>query len=229
MLLVLFDIDGTLLLKASSEHAASMHEALREVHGLADPSAVGVAPAGRTDGDIARQILLRSGVGAERIDERAAAVEEACCREFGMRCPPDLRDRVAPGMTELLDDLATRDGVRLALLTGNFEPVARLKLERAGLAHHFPAHEGAFGSDHEDRAALPAIARRRAAVNGNPHPRARTVVIGDTPNDVACARADGVRCLAVATGPYPADELRGADAVAGDAGELAGLLASLPA
>src|SRR5437764_1088648 len=88
---------------------------------------VGVAPAGRTDGDIARQILLRSGVGAERIDERAAAVEEACCREFGMRCPPDLRDRVAPGMTELLDDLATRDGVRLALLTGNFEPVARLK------------------------------------------------------------------------------------------------------
>ena len=105
----------------------------------------------------------------------------------------------------------------------------RSKLERAGLAHHFPAHEGAFGSDHEDRAALPAIARRRAAVNGNPHPRARTVVIGDTPNDVACARADGVRCLAVSTGPFRADELRGADAVAADAPELAGLLASLPA
>ena len=108
MLLLLFDIDGTLLLKASGEHAASMHAALREVHGLHDPSAAGVAPAGRTDGDIARQILLRSGVSAERIDARAADVQDVCCREFGLRCPPDLRDRIAPGMPELLDDLAAR-------------------------------------------------------------------------------------------------------------------------
>jgi phosphoglycolate phosphatase-like HAD superfamily hydrolase len=112
-----------------------------------------------------------------------------------------------------------------ALLTGNFEPIARLKLERAGIGHHFAHGQGAFGSDHEDRAALPPIARRRAAVNGRPHPRERTVVIGDTPSDVACARADGVRCLAVASGPYPAEDLHGADAVAADAGELAGLLA----
>jgi phosphoglycolate phosphatase-like HAD superfamily hydrolase len=225
--LFLFDIDGTLLLKASTEHAASMHAALREVHGIADPAAAHVSPAGRTDGDIARQILLRSGVSAERIDERAADVREVACREFGHRCPPDLRDKVAPGMPELLDELAGRDGVHLALLTGNFEPVARLKLERAGLGHHFAAGQGAFGSDDEDRAALPPIARRRAAVNGRPHPRARTVVIGDTPNDIACARADGVRCLAVATGPYAAEDLRGADGVAADTAELAGLLSSL--
>jgi phosphoglycolate phosphatase-like HAD superfamily hydrolase len=64
-------------------------------------------------------------------------------------------------------------------------------------------------------------------VNGRPHPRARTVVIGDTPNDIACARADGVRCLAVATGPYAAEDLRGADGVAADTAELAGLLSSL--
>lgn len=227
MRLLLFDIDGTLLLKASAEHATSMREALRQVHGLADPSAAHVSPAGRTDGDIARQILLRSGVSAERIDARAAEVRDVACREFGHRCPPDLRGHVAPGMPELLDELAGRGDVRMALLTGNFEPVARLKLERAGLGHHFPAGQGAFGSDHEDRAALPPIARRRAAANGRPHPRADTVVIGDTPNDVACARADGVRCLAVATGPYPAEALRGADAVAADAAELAGLLASL--
>jgi phosphoglycolate phosphatase-like HAD superfamily hydrolase len=225
--LFLFDIDGTLLLKASTEHAASMHAALREVHGIADPAGAHVSPAGRTDGDIARQILLRSGVSAERIDERAADVREVTCREFGHRCPPDLRDKVAPGMPELLDELAGRDGVHLALLTGNFEPVARLKLERAGLGHHFAAGQGAFGSDDEDRAALPPIARRRAAVNGRPHPRARTVVIGDTPNDIACARADGVRCLAVATGPYAAEDLRGADGVAADTAELAGLLSSL--
>ena len=225
MLLLLFDIDGTMLLKASAEHAASVRAALREVHGIADPAAAGVAVAGRTDGEIARQILLRSGVSADRIDARAADVREVACREFGHRCPPDLRDKVAPGIAELLDDLAERDDVFSALLTGNFEPVARLKLERAGLGHHFTDGQGAFGSDHEDRAALPPIARHRAAVNGRSHPRERTVVIGDTPSDVACARADGVRCLAVASGPYPAEDLRGADAVAADASELAGLLA----
>ncbi len=225
MLLLLFDIDGTMLLKASAEHAASVHAALREVHGIADPAAARVAPAGRTDGEIARQILMHNGVGAERIDARAADVREVTCREFGHRCPPDLRDRVAPGMAELLDELAEDDDVVTALLTGNFEPIARLKLERARLGHHFADGQGAFGSDHEDRAALPPIARRRAAVNGRPHPRERTVVIGDTPSDVACARADGVRCLAVASGPYPVEDLRGADAVAADAVELAGLLA----
>jgi phosphoglycolate phosphatase-like HAD superfamily hydrolase len=225
VLLLLFDIDGTMLLKASAEHAASMHAALREVHGIADPAAAHVAAAGRTDGQIARQILLHCGVGAERIDVRAAEVREVTCREFGHRCPPDLRDRVAPGMAELLDELAEDEDVVTALLTGNYEPIARLKLERAGLGRHFADGQGAFGSDHEDRAALPPIARRRAAVNGRPHPRERTVVIGDTPSDVACARADGVRCLAVASGPYPAADLRGADAVAADARELAGLLA----
>ena len=225
MLLLLFDIDGTMLLKASAEHAASMHAALRDVHGIADPGAAGVAAAGRTDGEITRQILLRNGVSAERIDARAAEVRDVTCEEFGHRCPPDLRDRVAPGIAELLDEMAGRDDVLSALLTGNFEPIARLKLERAGLGHHFAEGQGAFGSDHDDRAALPPIARHRAAVNGRPHPRERTVVIGDTPADVACARADGVRCLAVASGPYPAEDLRGADGVAADGVELAGLLA----
>ncbi len=227
MLLLLFDIDGTLLLKASAEHGASMRAALHEVHGIPDPASAGVAAAGRTDGEIMRQILLRSGVSAERIDARAAEVRDVSCREFGHRCPPDLRDKVAPGMAALLDGLGGRDDVVLALLTGNYEPVARLKLERAGIGHHFADEQGAFGSDHEDRAALPPIARRRAGVNGRPHPRADTVVIGDTPGDVACARADGVRCVAVATGPYAADDLRAADAVAADASELAGLLANV--
>ena len=83
--------------------------------------------------------------------------------------------------------------MRLSLLTGNLEPVARLKLRRAGLLEHFPAGQGAYGSDGEDRAALPAIARARAGSPERPFPRAETVVIGDTPADIACARADGCR------------------------------------
>ena len=105
-----------------------------------------------------------------------------------------------------------RDDVGLSLVTGNFEPVARLKLARAGVGHHFPAGQGGFGSDSEDRADLPGIARRRAGRDGRAHPRERTMVIGDTPRDIACARADGVRCVAVTTGPFAAADLRDADA-----------------
>jgi phosphoglycolate phosphatase len=219
-MLLLFDIDGTLLVGAAGEHRESIHAALREVHGLADPAAADVPAPGRTDGDISRQILLRSGFAARRIDERAGAVRDATCREFARRCPDDLRGKVAPGMPELLAELDGRDGVRLALLTGNYEPIARLKMQRAGLGDRFEPGQGAFGSDHEDRAALPPRARARAGENGRPHPRDRTVVIGDTPNDIGCARADGVRCMAVATGPFAVAELRGADAVAADAHAL---------
>ena len=74
---------------------------------------------------------------------------------------------------------------------------------------------------------LPAIARRRAGTLGAPHPRERTVVIGDTPRDIACARADGVLCLAVASGPFPVEELGEADAAVADAGELRGALEGL--
>jgi phosphoglycolate phosphatase-like HAD superfamily hydrolase len=117
--------------------------------------------------------------------------------------------------------------VKLGLLTGNFEPVARLKLKRAGVGHHFPARQGAFGSDSEDRTTLPAIARRRAGVRGRPYPREQTIVIGDTPRDIMCARADGVLAVAVATGPFPVDSLGDADAVAPTAPHLRRVLETL--
>jgi phosphoglycolate phosphatase len=223
-LLLLFDIDGTLLLGAAKPHLAALHAAIREVFGVPDPAAAHVQPAGRTDGEIAREILLQSGISARRIEERADELRAACCDEFSRRCPPDLRDTVAPGMSELLDRLAGDPSVKLSLVTGNYEPVARLKLERAGLGHRFPHGQGAFGSDHTDRAALPAIARRRAGADGSAHPRDDTIVIGDTPNDIVCAHADGLACLAVATGPFATPDLHAADAVAADAAELGALL-----
>ena len=94
---------------------------------------------------------------------------------------------------------------RLALVTGNLEPIARLKLRAAGIVRHFAPGQGGFGSDSEDRSDLPPLARERAAAGngGAPWPREQTVVIGDTPRDIACARADGVHVVAVATGPTP--------------------------
>jgi len=116
----------------------------------------------------------------------------------------------------VLQSLAAPGDSILSLCTGNLEPIARLKLSRAGLGAHFPRGEGGFGSDHEDRAVLPAYARRRAGLRRRlprSWPRAATVVVGDTPRDIACARADGVHVVAIATGPFRAADLRGADAV----------------
>jgi phosphoglycolate phosphatase len=226
--LLLFDIDGTLLLRAHLEHRAALADAVREVWGVPDPGPAAVPGAGRTDGEIARQMCLLGGVAAEAFDARADDFREACARAFVRHCPPDLRDRVAPGIPAALAELAAVPATRLSLVTGNLEAIARLKLERAGLAERFPAGQGAFGSDREDRSELPALARRRAGApdGGAPYPRARTVVIGDTPRDIACARADGVRCVAVATGPFGAAELAAADAVARRAHELPGLIAA---
>jgi phosphoglycolate phosphatase len=245
--LLLFDIDGTLVAGATEAHRDALYEALREVHGVdawalrgrstrapgAPPESEAerarssrLSPAGRTDGEIARIILLSAGVSAERIDDRADAVREACCRAYVRLCPEDLSDFVLPGIGELLDWLEDRREIKLALLTGNYQAVARLKLARAGIGKHFPTGQGAFGSDAEDRAALPAIARRRAGALGTPHARERTIVIGDTPRDIACARADRVRCFAVATGPYPVAELTSADEVLADARGLRAVFAA---
>jgi phosphoglycolate phosphatase len=226
--LLLFDIDGTLLHRATEAHRDALHHALRTVHGVDVSGARDVvAPAGRTDGEIARLLLLAAGVSAERIDTRADAVREACCRAYARLCPSDLSDKVLPGVPELLTWVTEQTGAVPSLLTGNYEPVARLKLARAGIGHFFASGQGAFGSDSEDRAALPAIARRRAGPRGRPHPREDTLVIGDTPRDIACARADGVRCAAVATGPHPEAELTDADLVARNARVLREKLGSL--
>jgi phosphoglycolate phosphatase len=224
-LLLLFDIDGTLLSGATAAHSQSLHEALHQVYGIDTrrPRA-NIDPAGRTDGEIARLLLLDAGISALAIDEGADAVRTACGEAYARLCPRSLADTVIPGMAELLAWLAGRDDVRLSLVTGNYEPVARLKLSRAGIGRHFPSGQGGFGSDSEDRAALPGIARKRAGHDGVSHPRRRAIVIGDTPRDIACARADDLRCFAVTTGRYGAEDLTGADAVAGDAAELRGLL-----
>jgi len=186
-----------------------------------------IEAAGRTDDAIARSILTLAGVSAERIDERARDVRAMTCAEYAHRCPADLAGRLAPGVPEVLDRLGRQDGVRLALLSGNLECVARLKVDRAGIGHHFPRGQGAYGSDSEDRTDLPEIARRRAGADGEPYPREKTVVIGDTPRDIACARADGVHVIALATGPFRASDLHGADVVIDMAREIPAALSHI--
>jgi phosphoglycolate phosphatase-like HAD superfamily hydrolase len=222
--LLLFDIDGTLMIKASREHAEALYAALKRVHGLAEIPTGQVEAAGRTDVAIARSVLTLAGVSAERIDAHAHDVQMATCQEYARRCPKDLSERVAPGVPEVLEKLAARDDVEMALVTGNYECVARRKLDAAGIGCFFAHGTGGYGSDSEDRADLPAIARAR---HGD-FPADNTVVIGDTPRDIACARADGVHVIAISTGPFRASDLSGADVVIDMAREIPVALSRIP-
>jgi phosphoglycolate phosphatase len=226
--LVLCDIDGTLLDSTLQSNRDAVSAALKEVHGV-DTSGMTtpIETDGRTDGEIARATLLAAGVAAERIDALAQRVQESTARWSAHLLPADLSFTVLPGVAELLGWLTEQPEMTPALLTGNFEAVGRLKLARAGIGDAFAPGQGAFGSDDEDRLALPAIARRRAGAAGQPYPRAQTIVIGDTPRDIACARTDGLRCVAVASGPFAPDALADADVVAGDAFELPNILRDL--
>jgi phosphoglycolate phosphatase len=216
-LLLLFDIDGTLLQGGAVAHWRALREAAAQVHGLEELDDGTVEVAGRTDEAIVRDRLVAAGIDGPQADARWPEVKEAAVAAYARLCPPDMSDRVAPGIAELLPALAARPReFRLSLVTGNLEPVARLKLERAAIGHWFEPGQGGFGSDHRSRAELPAIARRRAG----DWPRERTVVIGDTPRDIACARADRVRVVAVATGMFTVDALADADAVVDDARAL---------
>jgi phosphoglycolate phosphatase-like HAD superfamily hydrolase len=220
-LLLLFDIDGTLLLEGATPMGKAMSAALKDVHGVETSEIrTHIETAGRTHGEIARAILLDARIAAERIDALAGQVRDRCCEWAARLFPDDLSGEVLPGVRDLLAWLAGLQDVKLGLLTGNYEGIARLKLSRAGIGEAFPLGQGAFGSDNEDRAVLPAIARRRAGTPGAPYPRRDTIVIGDTPRDIACARADELRCVAVASGSFGAEELTGADAVVRGAVDL---------
>ncbi len=207
------------------EHAFALKRAVCDMHGV-DLDGIRVAAAGRTDRAIARSLLEAAGVGADTVDGRAEDVLAATCAAYETLCPPDLSTTVAPGIAELLPRLAAReDRFRLSLVTGNYERVARRKLAAAGIGPFFATGQGAFGSDAEHREELPPIARARA---GN-WPRERTAVIGDTPQDIACARADAIGVVGMATGPYAAGALAEADVVVETASELEAVLERLAA
>lgn len=223
MRLLLFDIDGTIL-RCGAQVRPILSGALTEVFGVTC-ELDGHDFSGKTDQQIAFELLAAAGVPAERVRPSLARL-----RELYLDRLEELLDRgrmqVLPGIEELLSELAARRDVVLGLLTGNWSRGARIKLARFGLEHHFSF--GAFGEDGMERRELPPVALERAyEATGRRFAPEQTLIVGDSVRDVECARAHGLPVLAVATGWTSAEILAraGADRVvetlAGRASELA--------
>jgi phosphoglycolate phosphatase-like HAD superfamily hydrolase len=163
---------------------------------------------GKTDRQIVRDLMKREGFSDDEIDEQM----ETLLGEYVSGLTTELASGnrtvlLLPGVRELLDALERQENVVIGLLTGNIHQGAKAKLTAAGIdPSRFRVN--AFGSDHELRPKLPAVAQQRAReilgvhVEGN-----RLVVIGDTPADIQCGEEIGARAIGVATGRYSVEQL----------------------
>ena len=228
--LVLWDVDGTLV-QAGEVGRDIFTEAFQAVLGR-DPdqaTAKALVMAGRTDPEIALELLTAHEIaeGASHLPAfsealvTALAAKAAVIRERG---------RALPGARETLEALSRTEGVVQSLLTGNLRPNALLKLASFGIDGYLDFEVGGFGSDHHHRPSLVQVARDKAERKyGTAFDGAAPVLVGDTPLDVAAGKAGGARVVAVATGPYRAEELRAteADAVLEDLGDTGAALRAI--
>lgn len=224
-LLLLWDIDGTLTLSGGAGmHAlqAALHHEFGIARSLAD-----IDYAGRTDLWIMRQIFGK--IGLPDSEANLSRLLAGYLAELP-RALQNPQARLLPGVLTVLEVLAARGDCAQALLTGNVERGARIKLGHHGISHYFAF--GAFADDSQWRNDLGPIALRRAREQlGVEFAPERVFVIGDTPHDIACGQVIGARTIAVATGQYSAAELRAASptAIMPDLSDTAAFLRALGA
>ena len=209
MSLVFFDIDGTLLLSGGAGVRA-MTRTFEMIFGVPD-AFDGIAVAGHTDRFLVSQAFSRANLPdtAEAHTQFREAYVPVLVEEI--QHPGTGRRGLMPGVHALLMALQSAPTFYSALLTGNYESAAAVKLTHFGVGKFF--EWGAFGEEAVDRNDLGHIAMRRAEERRIPdQARSRTVIVGDTPQDIACARAIGARVIAVATGMYSVADLEEAGA-----------------
>jgi phosphoglycolate phosphatase len=223
--LLLFDIDGTLVLTGGAGGRAMAH-AFHDVFGFSNGLG-SISMAGRTDAWIVSQMAAEHGLDYDegRFRDFHDTYVRHLTREIEL---PGPQKGVLAGVRPLLDTLVSHDNAHLALLTGNFRRGAEIKLEYFDLWRYFSA--GAYGDDSHDRNGLLWKAIDSVEASGGPRVRpSEVVVIGDTPLDIAVAVAGGARSLGVATGSYDVETLleSGADAALPDLSDLGAVLEAL--
>jgi phosphoglycolate phosphatase len=206
---VLWDIDGTLVRSNGGRVAVNaflraLRLSCRLEHDLPYPTDSG----GKTDPQIALEMLAAASIGEPHAMRILDAFSGTYLSELQQQRDALVTDlRVLPGVAAILDHLRRR-GVIQSLLTGNLQPVAKLKLACARIDGYLDFDLGAYGSDHADRACLVPIVRTRLRQRfGQAAEDTHIVVVGDTPRDIACARAGGARAIAVATGNFTREQL----------------------
>jgi phosphoglycolate phosphatase len=200
--LVLFDIDGTLVRRAGPHHREALVQGVRRVTGL-ETTTEGIPVQGMLDPVIVTAMMRVAGAGPATIREAMPDVLRAAERYY-LRVCPELTGKHCPGVEPLLERL-TRRGILLGLVTGNLTRIGWRKLERAGLRRHF--RFGAFGEMAKNRAGLARLAIREARRQGWIGREAVVSLIGDAPQDIEAARANGIRAISVKTGISPVGEL----------------------
>lgn len=200
--LVLFDIDGTLLRRAGPHHRNALTEASRKATGL-EVSIDGIPVAGMLDRDIIASMIGAAGASDATIRRVMPEIVKDAQRIYARTCP-DLRRKVCPGARMLLYKLSRRN-IPAVLVTGNLTRIGWTKMERAGIRDYF--RFGAFAELARDRAGLARLAVAHARREGWIDRKSPIALIGDHPNDILAARANGIRAVSVGTGVIGEEEL----------------------
>jgi len=202
--LLLFDIDGTLISGRGVPKQVFLDVMRRRYPEFRNGESLQFA--GLTDPLIIRKLLGMNDFHAEPNDGVIAEILDDCMKELAVKMNPSNPPRVLPGVRELLNYCRSRTDAYAGLVTGNMALGAKIKLQAADLYQYFAV--GAFGSDHWNRNELPPIALKRAQVYfSNSFDAANSWIIGDSIYDIRCAKANGMKCLAVASSVTPATEL----------------------
>jgi len=200
---VLFDIDGTLIRRAGPHHREALVEAIRRIARV-ETTTEGVPVAGMLDRDILATMMLRAGMPRGEI-RRVMPDVVARAQSIYVRRVPDLARKVCPGVRNVLRRLNAHDVV-IGLVTGNLSRIGWRKMERTGLRRYF--RFGAFAEMARDRTGLVRIAILRARQERWIGRESAVSLIGDHPNDVLAAKANGIRAIAVGTGLVSLEELQ---------------------
>ncbi len=226
--LILFDIDGTIIRAGDPDHRRAFDEALRAVYGV-PASLDGLSLGGMLDSQLARLALAPHRLPEAVVEEHLDELMREMGRRYGEAVGPgDRSSWVLPGVVTTARRLAA-SGHTVGVLTGNNRWVATAKLGAAGLGTLFRL--GAFGDRATGRAELVAEARRSAGDGRGLQAARPTVLVGDTPLDVAAAHAAGAAAVAVATGRWTMAELTrsGAEVVLPDLADVDAAVAAVDA